>query len=396
MPGTIKNIGKLDVLEGDLLLSELSYVNDKNYPFKYTINRHYYSDNAILSSYICSDKELSFSLQAMNSYYDYVSVTPTSATNIKCFNTKMDVTEGKQLSISAKTNVTLVTKDTDVKIRNSLTGIDMTIEKIGIWDNKIYEKPTFHYSINVADGVNYKIFEKINNETIKEIIKNNPSENVFDIDSWDTMKYGIYNISIDIMIDDILKCNLSHNLEKLKSPVQLIPTNSNLKQVMLHNKELEKEISYQNFRLSEKLKEKGVEVGETHKMSSLIDKINNIIAISKFTVGDDWKCYSSNGGQSLGDTYTKIGSFEIFTDGGFRGFITARSKAGWVKITHMRSESEVFSKEIRVDGSTNILCKADIDDVKKNDIIEIWLKASSSTYPVFAYDFGVSCNISIL
>lgn len=276
MPGSIINVSKLDVLEGDLNLSQLSYVNDSNYPFKYTINRHYYSDSAVVSSYICSDKELSFSIQAMNSYYDYVSVTPTSSANIKCFNTKMDVTEGKQLSISAKTNVTLVTKDTDVKIRNSLTGIDMTIGKIGIWDNEIYEKPTFHYSINVADRVNYKIFEKINNETTKEIIKNNPSENIFGIDSWDAMKYGTYNISIDIMIDNVLKCNLSHNFEKLKPPVQPIPTNSNLKQVMLHNKELEKEISYQNFRLGDKLKEKGINVNENESLSSLITKVEGV------------------------------------------------------------------------------------------------------------------------
>lgn len=276
MPGSIINVSKLDVLEGDLPLSELSYVNDESYPFKYTINRRYYSDNAILSSYICSDKELSFSLQAMNSYYDYVSVTPTSTANIKCFNTKIDVTEGKQLSISGRREVTLVTKDTDVKIRNSLTGINMTIKKIGTWNNKEYEKPTFSYSINVDNGVNYKILEKINNGVTNEITKTNNSENVFNIGSWDTMRYGIYNISIDVMIDDIFKCNLSHKFEKSKLPVQEISTDSNLNQVMLQNEELEKEISYQNFRLIEKLKEKGIEVVENESLSSLITKVEGV------------------------------------------------------------------------------------------------------------------------
>lgn len=274
--GVIKIISKLDVLEGDLNLNQLSYVNDSSYPFKYTINRHYYSENTVISSYICSDKELSFSISTMNSYYDFVSVTSTSPATIKCFNTKMDVTEGKQLSFTGIKEVTLVTKDTDIKIRNSLTGINMTIEKIGAWNNKEYEKPEFSYSINVDNGVTYKILEKINNETTNEITKTNNSENVFEINSWDTMKYGIYNISIDVMIDDIFKCNLYHKFEKYKSKVQHIPTNSNLKQVILHNKELEKEIDYQNFRLSEKLKEKGIEVVENKSLSSLIDNVGEI------------------------------------------------------------------------------------------------------------------------
>lgn len=131
----------------------------------------------------------------------------------------------------------------------------------------------FNYSITNLNGGNFNLTEKVDGQVIRNLNNQSNGEFTFNIENFDSLAYGKH--TIEIIADDPTSAGnvtVTSKFNKIKSPVQPIPTDSNLKQVMLHNKELEKEISYQNFRLSEKLKGKGIEVDGSESLSKLIDK----------------------------------------------------------------------------------------------------------------------------
>lgn len=136
----------------------------------------------------------------------------------------------------------------------------------------------FKYSATNNYGTNLNLTEKVDGKVIRTL--NNQAsgtEFTFNVGNFDSLPYGNHTIEI-IAYDPNYDGNVAvtSKFNKIKSPVQPIPANSNLKQVMLHNKELEKEISYQNFRLSEKLKEKGVEIADGKNLSTLIDEVSKV------------------------------------------------------------------------------------------------------------------------
>ncbi|WP_270943167.1 hypothetical protein [Romboutsia lituseburensis] len=153
----------------------------------------------------------------------------------------------------------------------SITGIS---DDLGIMNS--FNK--FNYTVTNLTGGSFNLTEKVDGQVVRTL--NNQvsgTEFTFNIENFDSLTYG--NHTIEIIADDPTasgNVTVTSKFNKIKSPVQPIPTNSNLKQVMLHNKELEKEIYYQNFRLSDKLKENGIVVGENESLSSLIDKTSSM------------------------------------------------------------------------------------------------------------------------
>lgn len=132
---------------------------------------------------------------------------------------------------------------------------------------------SFDYNVNNLNGGNFNLVEKIDGKVIRTLSNQSGGQFSLEIEDFDSLTYGKHIIEIAATDITTNKCSvITSKFNKIKPPVQPIPTNSNLKQVVLHNKELEKEVSYQNFRLSEKLKERGIEVSENESLSSLIDK----------------------------------------------------------------------------------------------------------------------------
>lgn len=135
----------------------------------------------------------------------------------------------------------------------------------------------FNYTVtNLSDG-NFNLVEKVDGQVIRTLNSQSSGEFTFNIENFDALAYGSH--VIEIIVDDTTASGnvvVTSKFNKIKNPVQHMPTNSNLKQVMLHNKELEKEIFYQNFRLGEKLKGSGIEVVENESLSSLISKTSNM------------------------------------------------------------------------------------------------------------------------
>lgn len=276
MAGKIITVSDLDVFEEDLPLSELTYVNDDNFPFKYTINRKYSNSNK--NVYICSDKKLDFALGTYNSTYEQIYANADNA-RAKILNSNVDANNNVVVSItSKKTLIALIAKDTDAKIRNSLTGVNLQISKSNNWLGQSTIPISFDYSISTDLDINYKIVENID-DISKEFECVGPNNYSIDlVNIWDTLKFGRHSISIDVYIQETLKCNITHIFEKMKEPITTLPTTASLKQAIVYNKEIEKEIDYQLFRFEEVLKEKGIEVLPFEKkMSSLIDKVSNNI-----------------------------------------------------------------------------------------------------------------------
>lgn len=140
--------------------------------------------------------------------------------------------------------------------------------------NNITSFRQFNYTITNLNGGNFNLTEKVDGKIIRTLNDQSNGEFTFNVEDFDSLIYG--NHTIEIIVDDptaIGNAMAISKFNKVKSPINPIPTNSNLKQVMLHNKELEKEISYQNFRLGEKLKENGIEVAENESLSSIISKV---------------------------------------------------------------------------------------------------------------------------
>lgn len=168
--------------------------------------------------------------------------------------------------------------NTSLGWRPILERID-SFEIIGISENfgEITSFNQVKYTVTNLNGGNFNLTEKVDGQVIRTLNNQSNGEFTFNIENFDSLVYG--NHAIEIIADDPTATGnvvVTSKFNKIKNPVQPIPTNSNLKQVMLHNKELEKEISYQNFRLTEKLKEKGVEVADSESLSSLISKTSNM------------------------------------------------------------------------------------------------------------------------
>lgn len=152
----------------------------------------------------------------------------------------------------------------------SITGINDDLGEMSSFNG-------LRYNIVNNYDTNFNLTEKVDGKVVRTLNNQSNGEFTFNIENFDSLTYG--NHTIEIIADDPTATGnvvVTSKFNKIKNPVQPIPTNSNLKQVMLHNKELEKEISYQNFRLTEKLKEKGVEVADSESLSSLISKTSNM------------------------------------------------------------------------------------------------------------------------
>ena len=234
MAGKIITVSDLDVFEEDLSLSELTYVNDDNFPFKYTINRKYSNSNK--NVYIWSDKKLDFALDTYNSTYEQIYANADNA-RAKILNSNVDANNNVVISItSKKTLIALIAKDTDAKIRNSLTGVNLQISKSNNWLGQSSIPISFDYSISTDLDINYKIVENID-DISKEFECVGPNNYSIDlVNIWDTLKFGRHSISIDVYIQETLKCNITHIFEKMIDPITSLPTTAIFKQAIVYYK----------------------------------------------------------------------------------------------------------------------------------------------------------------
>lgn len=131
---------------------------------------------------------------------------------------------------------------------------------------------SFKYKIDYIS--NFKLTEKLNGEVIRELNNQSSAEFTFEIPNFDSIRYG--NHTIEIIADDPNyegSVCVTSKFNKIKNSIKHVALNSNLKQVVDCNLELNKEIDYQKRRLYEKFNGLEYEVNENESLSKLIDKV---------------------------------------------------------------------------------------------------------------------------
>lgn len=261
----------------------------------------------------------------------------------------------------------------------------------------------FSYNANSLNGGNFNLVEKINEKVIRTLNNQPGGDFVFRIDNFDLLPYG--NHTIEIVATDITTNKdtvVTSKFNKVKSPVQPIPTNSNLKQIMLHNKELEKEISYQNFRLRNKFDESGTPVGGNGSLSNLVDTVINM---KKSFPGEE-TILASNSNYKVDPNknylYTEILTHMVTNSGGIRlrttlkSFnVNGRTYNTYLMMYHRRNGNVVNSAYFTTtNAATGIECVKDFLNIKIGDVVSMEIKSDESfDYTGSAINSSISCTI---
>lgn len=261
----------------------------------------------------------------------------------------------------------------------------------------------FSYNANSLNGGNFNLVEKIDGKIIRTLNNQTGGEFSFRLDSFDSLLYG--NHTIEIVATDITTNKdtvVTSKFNKVKSPVQPIPTNSNLKQVMLHNKELEKEISYQNFRLKNKFDESGVPVGGNGSLSNLVDSVINM---KKSFPGEE-TMLASNASYKVDPnknfTYTEFLTHKVTNSGGIRLRTTLKSfnvNGGtyntYLMMYHRRNGNVINSAYFTTTNpTTGIECIKDFLNIKVGDVVSMEIKSDESyKYTGSAINSSISCTM---
>ena len=273
MAGNVTIVDKKFDIDKDL--SELTFVNDDNLKYKYAI-RGIYSDGTPRIAYISCNTELVFTTVYYNSnFYHVKASTVDGNTALAKHMNEAGIT--KEVSINNNYTIMAIKPNSNIEVRESLifNPFDISISE-HIYS--IYESTDIHYKIIDKEGVNYSITEMMDNNVIRTIDNLTGSQNFyFDLSAFDSIGYGKHDLKIVATNnDEYFTHSVTTSFEKLKITVPTIPTSSNLKEAIEHSKEIKKEIEYQNIRLKNTLIEKGVECSDSDKMSSLVDRVNNI------------------------------------------------------------------------------------------------------------------------
>lgn len=134
------------------------------------------------------------------------------------------------------------------------------------------------YTISDSDNDKLSVTEKLDGVTIKSLTNQNSGTSItLDLTSeWNDISYGNHTIEIIVTDSNGLSSTATITFNKIKTPIQPIPTTSSLKQAINHSKEIDKEIEYLSTKLRKNLTDKGIEVLETDNMSNLIGKVGGI------------------------------------------------------------------------------------------------------------------------
>lgn len=133
------------------------------------------------------------------------------------------------------------------------------------------------YSINDYMHSNYIIKITLDGNIVEEMTSNSNTYNgTIRLNNFNSISYGKHTINIEVDNGGYKgKSLMVITFNKIKEPIPTIPTNSSLKVAVAHNKEIKNDISYQCYKLKNKLVDKGVKV-ISDKLSSLIDNVETI------------------------------------------------------------------------------------------------------------------------
>ena len=375
MAGNVTIVDKKFDIDKDL--SELTFVNDDNLKFKYAI-RGIYSDGTPRIAYISCNTELVFTTVYYNSnFYHVKASTVDGNTALAKHMNEAGIT--KEVSINNNYTIMAIKPNSNIEVRESLifNPFDISISE-HIYS--IYESTDIHYKIIDKEGVNYSITEMMDNNVIRTIDNLTGTQNFkFDLSAFDSIGYGKHDLKIVATNnDEYFTHSVTTSFEKLKITVPTIPTSSNLKEAIEHSKEIKKEIEYQNIRLKNTLIEKGVECSDTDKMSSLIDKVEDIERVKNVTISDNVLFDVSKTSYTTSSyTEDEIYSFYIALNGSLR--VSARISStgtlnsGAKSIFKLVRNGEIIETSNTLSTNSNPLAIShDFKDIKNGDYIKIY------------------------
>ena len=375
MAGNVTIVDKKFDIDKDL--SELTFVNDDNLKFKYAI-RGIYSDGTPRIAYISCNTELVFTTVYYNSnFYHVKASTVDGSTALAKHMNEAGTT--KEVSINNNYTIMAIKPNSNIEVRESLIFYPFDIS-ISEHIYSIYESTDIHYKIIGKEGVNYSITEMMDNNVIRTIDNLTGTQNFkFDLSAFDSIGYGKHDLKIVATNnDEYFTHSVTTSFEKLKITVPTIPTSSNLKEAIEHSKEIKKEIEYQNIRLKNTLIEKGVECSDTDKMSSLIDKVEDIERVKNVTISDNVLFDVSKTSYTTSSyTEDEIYSFYIALNGSLR--VSARISStgtlnsGAKSIFKLVRNGEIIETSNTFSTNSNPLAISyDFKDIKNGDYIKIY------------------------
>lgn len=134
------------------------------------------------------------------------------------------------------------------------------------------------YTVTDEYSNTFLLTEKLDENIIRRLDNQTSGTNyTLDLSSiWDSIRYGKNTVEITATDLKGLSSTVTVTFNKIKEPIKYIATDANYNQIKEHNKEIKKELEYQDFKLRNYLSEKGIEVTNEDKMSTLIDKISGL------------------------------------------------------------------------------------------------------------------------
>lgn len=258
------------------------------------------------------------------------------------------------------------------------------------------------YSISDSDNDKLSVTEKLDGVTIKSLTNQNSGASItLDLTSiWGDISYGNHTIEIIVTDSNELSSTATITFNKIKPPIQTIPTISSLKQAIDHSKEIDKEIEYLLIKLRNNLIDKGVEVLDTYNISSLIGRISDIKTVIKTIAGDDLIIFdfkhelSSMSNENVEIQYMK---YHFYNEGSVRLSIKAKGGSSSYKPTiyfklynktgGIKSTKTFYSSQL----STNYTeLTYDFSNIELSDYLVVSYSSSSSAASTYLRDFKIS------
>lgn len=169
-----------------------------------------------------------------------------------------------------------------LEVPNSAPTINGLDENLGSFTSPLIKQ----YSISDIDNDKLSVTEKLDGVTIKSLTNQNSGTSItLDLTNrWNDISYDNHIIEIIVTDSNGLSSTVTITFNKIKPPIQPIPTTSSLKQAINHSKEIDKEIEYLLIKLKNNLINNNIEVLENDKMGELIDKVSTISRGSKISI----------------------------------------------------------------------------------------------------------------
>lgn len=235
-----------------------------------------------------------------------------------------------------------------------------------------------NYIITDRNQDKIKVTEKLDGTILRTLIDQNTGTSlVLDLNTnWNNISYGLHTIEI-ILDDGKVTSTVTITFDKIKNPIPKLDIDANLKDAIAFNLLIKEEIEYQNARLLDNLKQKGITVSSSdiNNTSVLINKIKDIEQPIIFKEGRDYyvdlsinplRTHNNIGEQDSRTTYkiytfmnkgTVTFSFEL------KGWSNTVYAQGTLRLYdsnyNLKSSSKKFSKQSSESGF--LLCEHSFD-----------------------------------